>query len=366
MWISPNIDEILEQDNLVVRNLQITMGYHKLSQGMRKFMSNKNVSWVGFATHASRTAGQALRHELMPKKLKSGIIRAAGFDNTYIFFTDALTKHNQNLSGHSKNRITKALEHVSNLVSDGNVIVFAELSRPFSNFIEQFSNDWEPDKKKIQSFLIENFRPGPIEQDGQELLFGAFEAYYNARFETNNKRKAEYILHGNLLIGLHEQTRLQPQIVEALTVPFDMFIDEPNSEEMKTKGIKKPPEFHSHSIPRSLILKAITRMWMSFSLPNQNLKLGQNVVAPTGVYSFPTDLLTIEDNSCKTLVARFDTVSNTLTGSAADNWGNLSDRMSFVVDFFRSHQQNQHLFEQPFLKSQVAAIEAGHIPAGSL
>lgn len=361
MLISPSIDEILEQDNLVVRNLQVTMGYYRLSQGMRKYISSKNVSWVGFATHASRTAGQALRHELMPKKLKSAIIRKAGFDNTYMFFTDALDKHNLETSEKGNNRITDALEKVSFLISEGNIIVFAELARPFENFLHEFSKDWQPDNQKFQTFLKDNLVPGPVEQDGQDLLYEAFEAYYQARFETNNKRKAEYIFQGNLLVGLHEQTRLQPQIAEALAVPFDIFIDESNPEKKQADNKNNSP-----SIPRKLIIKTITRMWMSFSLPNSELKLGQDVVAPTGIISFPSDLLIIEDSRCKSLVDQFDSINNTLTGSAADNWGSLSDRMSFVVDFFRSHQQNKHLFEQPFLDSQVSAIEAGHIPAGTL
>lgn len=366
MKISPRIENILEQDNLVVRNLQITMGYYRLSQGMRKMMSTKNVSWVGFATHASRTAGQALRHELMPKNLKSAIIRKAGFDNTYMFFTDALDKHNLDKADLNNNRIATALEKVSSLISDGNVIVFAELARPFNIFINEFSNEWQPNNKKFQAFLNENLKPGPIEKGGQDLLFEAFEAYYRARFETENKRKAEYILQGNLLIGLHEQTRLQPQIVEALAVPFDVFLDESNSAKKGGKNNTKRNRIRPPHVPRQLIIKAITRMWMSFSLPNSELKLGQDVVAPTGIISFPTDLITIVDEKCRSLVDQFDSASNTLTGSAAENWGLLSDRMSFVVDFFRSHQQNKHLFEQPFLDSQVSAIEAGHIPAGSL
>lgn len=366
MPIKPDIHEIVAQENLVIRNLQITLGYYRLSQAMRKFMSTKNVSWVGFATHASRTAGQALRHELMPKRLKSAMIRAAGFDSTYIFFMDTLNKQKLNASEESKNRLAEALKRVSLLVSEGNVIVFAELAKPFSNFINTFSNDWQPNEEKFQAFLNENLKPGPIEQDGQDLLFGAFEAYYKARFETDNKRKAEYVLQGNLLIGLHEQTRLQPQIDQALAVPYDFFVDDSEKAAEKKKGKNKRFKIQPAGIRRQMVIKAVTRMWMSFSLPNRELKLGQNVVAPTGVISFPIDLITIDNNECKSLVNRFDKSRNTLTGSAADNWGSLADRMGFVVDFFRSHQQNKHLFEQPFMDSQIPTIEDGHMPAGPL
>ena len=69
------IQSIIDSDNLVVRNLQVTQGYYLISQGMKRYTSGKNVSWCSFATHASKTAGQALRHELMPGYLKSTMIR---------------------------------------------------------------------------------------------------------------------------------------------------------------------------------------------------------------------------------------------------------------------------------------------------
>ena len=105
---------------------------------------------------------------------------------------------------------------------------------------------------------------------------------------------------------------------------------------------------------------------MSISLPNRDLKLGEDVIAPTGVISFPKDLITIEDRRCQLLVKSFDAGLDTLTGSAADDWVNLSDRMRFVVDFFRSHQQYKRMFEAPFMDSQVPAIDAGMLPAGPL
>ena len=62
----------------------------------------------------------------------------------------------------------------------------------------------------------------------------------------------------------------------------------------------------------------------------------------------------------------FETGQDTLSGSAADNWASLKDRMSFVVDFFRSHQQYGRMWEAPFLNEQMPVIESGHFPAGPL
>lgn len=52
----------------------------------------------------------------------------------------------------------------------------------------------------------------------------------------------------------------------------------------------------------------------------------------------------------------------TLTGSAADNWARLEDRMRFILDMFRSHQQSYSLFNAPFEAAQTAEIGAGLVP----
>ena len=205
MLTKSQIDTIVNNDQLVIRNLQITQGYYRLAQGMRKMVSRKNVSWVGFATHASKTAGQALRHELMPRAVKSAMIRMAGYENTYNYLDGALGEEKMS---DADNRLGDALKKVSLLVSEGNVTVFAELAWPFADFINTFRRDWDRDEAKFNDFLNRHLKPGPLEMGGQDHLFEAFTAYYNARFESNSKRKAEYVFQGNLLIGLHEQTRL--------------------------------------------------------------------------------------------------------------------------------------------------------------
>lgn len=350
------IQSVIGNDNLVVRNLQVTQGYYRLSEGMRRCMSSSNVNWCSFATHASKTAGQALRHELMPRYLRSAMIRMAGFDNTFLFL-DGLDARDESQLGAWDGRLGDALRRLSHLVSQGNIVVFRELAGPFAAFIDTFRKDWRPDEAKFRDFLARNFRPGPLEEDGQDYLIEAFRAFYNARYERDAKKKAEHVLHGNLLIGLHEQSRLQPQIEQAMTVPLKMF-----SKSSSGARVGKGPS----GLTRKVVSKAVTQMMMSITLPSRELKLSQNVIAPTGVSSFPKDLLVIDSPRCLELVRAFEFGQDTLTGSAADNWASLRDRMSFVVDFFRSHQQYERMWEAPFTPEQAEAIELGHFPAGPL
>ncbi|MGD8585421.1 MAG: hypothetical protein PVJ75_08725 [Chloroflexota bacterium] len=350
------IQSVIKNDNLVVRNLQVTQGYYRLSEGLRRCLSSANVNWCTFATHASKTAGQALRHELMPRYLRSAMIRMAGFDNTFLFL-DGLDARDESQLGAWEGRLGDALRRLSHLVSQGNIVVFKELAWPFAAFIHEFRKDWRPDEGKIQDFLTRNLQPGPLEEGGQDYLIEAFRVFYYARYERDAKKKAELILQGNLLIGLHEQTRLQPQIEQAMTLPLRLF-----SKSAPGGGGKRGQS----ALMRRAVSKAVTQMMMSITLPSRELKLGENVIAPTGVFSYPDDLLVIESARCLELVRAFEFGQDTLTGSAAENWASLRERMSFVVDFFRSHQQYQRMWDAPFQPEQARAIELGHFPAGPL
>jgi hypothetical protein len=77
-------------------------------------------------------------------------------------------------------------------------------------------------------------------------------------------------------------------------------------------------------------------------------------------------LINIEDFRCREMMQQFDVGLETLSGSAAGNWGRLKDRMQFIIAFFRSYQREKRLFLPPFLENQTTAIKAGHFPGGKL
>jgi hypothetical protein len=357
----PRIKATISNRNLIVRNLQVTLGYYRLSQGMRKVLGSRNVTWVGIATYASKTAGQAIRHELMPQRIKSALIRAAGYDETFMFLRDVLIEPAQDPVDETTNRLAEALSEVSLLVSEGNVMVYAELAEPFLEFIKRFSDVWSRDDAELNRFVSECLRSGAIEEGGQDWLIEAFRAFYDARFETDPKLKAEHVFHANMLVGLHEQTRLQPFIERALAVPVTVIGSSGTSTHSAVTDDKEKP-----GVTLKLAMKWGTRMLMSLTLPNRELRLAQDVIAPTGVVRFAPDLITLEQPRVIELVSSFNRDADTLSGSAADNWASLAERMGFIVDLFRSHQQYKRMFEPPFLEDQIAAIDSGFMPAGPL
>ena len=50
----------------------------------------------------------------------------------------------------------------------------------------------------------------------------------------------------------------------------------------------------------------------------------------------------------------------------AINWADLGDRMRYILELFRSRQQDQRLFEPPFNAIQTASIAASVEPDGEL
>lgn len=359
------IHQILNQENLVLRNLQITLGYYRIAQGLRKLIGGDDVNWFCFGCYASKTAGQALRHELVPKQLKRAILRIAGFKNPENYFDLVLKKVPEQVPSEEENLLAEALSDVSLFVSEGNHLIFSDLAWPYSVFIETFSNDQKPDRAKLESFLEQYVDPRPIEDGGQRYLQEAFKAFFSARFETDPKKKAESVLLGNLMTGYHEQIRVQPLIDKGLAAPFDVFAEKliPEDEEIDTLLEETGIRILEYS--RLIVLRAFTDMWMAYALPGSKMKLGQDVILPE-TFDFPDELLSLENPKTLEIVRMFDKDLNSLSGSAAENWANLNDRMTFLADFFRSHQRYSPLFDPPFSDDQIQSILANRVPGGSL
>ncbi len=366
---SEEIDIILKQKNLLIRNLQITLGYYKIGRMLRSFASTHNVNWFGFGAFASKTAGQAIRHELLPGPLKSAMIRAAGYDNTAIYLHNVLEPATQPFTTVQKTDsiLAEILTRVSLLLSKGNLMIFAEVAKPYTDLVTTFRHKWRPNEARFQEFLDRNFTPGHFEDGGQDWLMESCTCFYQARYTTNAKKKAELILTGNLLLGYHEQSRLQPVIEKSIAVPFDIFTEGIFPEyEQKPHSVWRDLAQRAKVISRKMILHTITRMWMAYSLPTRSLRVGKDLVAPTGMINFPPQLLFIENPRCQDLIRRFDGSFDTLSGSAAGNWGSLMDRMHFLATFFRSYQNYKPLHKKPFLDNQIAQIELGQLPDGPL
>ncbi|HRQ39200.1 MAG TPA: hypothetical protein PLD25_14930 [Chloroflexota bacterium] len=367
MLTRTEIDQIIRMNNLILRNLRITQAYYELSQGMAQVLGGENVNWCSFATYASKTAGYAIRHDRLPDKLALAFewmdgsfdrLRA-GHADTRTRLHSYLTDPAHRLTVDHEGLVESILDCISLSVSIGNGRVFAELAHPFHRFITELGQDAAYDENHLQYFLAQ-FRPGPVAGNGQDYLIEAFTTYYRARFMEDSAQKAQAILLANLLVGLHEQIRLQPHIAEALEAPVAALRAQPVA---RLGGGLPATVWH---MARRMGQQLLTRNMLFITIPAGDLRLGHNVKPPVGAHKFPPSLVTIQNGRLRQLLERWDFSDETLTGTAAVNWARLDDRMHFIADFFRSHQQNEHLFQPPFVPVQVAGMQAGCIPGGVL
>jgi hypothetical protein len=86
------------------------------------------------------------------------------------------------------------------------VLIFGELAWPFVHMVNRFGRELQPNPVQFTQLLDEHFTPGSFDEGGQDWLRESMNAFYQARFATENKARAELIFLGNILLALHEQS----------------------------------------------------------------------------------------------------------------------------------------------------------------
>ena len=185
--------------NPVLRNLEITYAYSQLAAETAR-RTGQGANWCTFATWASRQAGRTIRGEdaigyvqdrlgrdrelLHPlQSLGRWLLRRGLFDRDSRIGRITARLHTP----------FDAIELASDAVARGNLKVFEEIGYEFARYLAG---------------------------DEPAVLRTAFARYDALQRETDPKTRAELALLANLEIGLHEQTRLQPEIREALDAPY--------------------------------------------------------------------------------------------------------------------------------------------------
>jgi hypothetical protein len=372
------IERIAALPNPVQRNLRITQAYHDLKMSMTFLVGRKNVNWCAFATWASRTAGHFIRGDYIPGLVQAYLDQVKSFHGAIHTAHRMVARvHRNALLPHSV--LAASIERAARLVSDhlahGNLIVFAEIAPLFARMHEEFRGATTYDAHALERF-VGRLRRGHVRENGQDLLIAAFRAYYRTMFERDPKKKAELMLLANNSIGYHEQTRLQEDIVRSLDAPIAAFILRAAHERAREVSRGRLADTLDRVIDHVLApfagwlqrswANVATRWLMRMDMPDRVLELGRDVSHPDLVDMFPPELATIEDPDLRALLYELDFTPNTTRGSAAGNWGDLAERMNFVVDFFRTYQQDKSLLQSPFTELQVEVIRNGGVPSGTL
>ncbi len=375
-----DVERIAALDDPVVRNLQITQCYFELSAAVAQRIG-PGANWCTFATWASKQAGQTIRKEDLARtleaKLRAGPAAAPLPEGVV---GDAAPAAPVAETIWQVLDPTAPFDRASDAVARGNLKVFAEIGHEFARFCATCLAGDTHDAATIDAFCA-GLRPGDP-PDGQHYLSDAFMCYYDARFEPDAGRRAQLLLLANLEIGFHEQTRLQPEIVAAMEAP----VIDPRQLRDRVLAALFPADRWSSRLRRawdrlrgrpSPIDPAVDRLvalvrdearflisdqLMAIELPQATrLRLGRDLRA-----DYPPSLQAITEPALRDLLARIDPTPDTPRASGAADWGDLADRLHFILELFRCYQEWPPLFDAPFTPVQVAALKAGSLPTGRL
>ena len=383
---SAEVDRIATLGDPILRNLQITQCYHELASALAK-RTGPYANWCTFATWASRQAGQTIRKEDLVQALEQlwtttpATLQAAADVTTVARQTGARREPEE-----IRQRVWQALnplaaiERASAAVARGNQKVFAEIGREFARFAAACLNDPAFDAENIARFC-DALRPGEP-PEGQRYLRQAFTRYYQTFFEREAKTRAELMLLANLEIGLHEQTRLQPEIAAAL----EASLADPDQVTRDVIGALFPyrgwPVYavllFMRFIKRPLLIDIVINRLITVARQQVRMLLTEHMMVlcfPHGVRlrlgddlraEYPAALKKITGLDLRALLEQIDPTPDSLRETGAVDWADLPDRLHFIVDLFRCYQEAPDLWEPPFTPDQVTAVKAGRLPGGPL
>ena len=375
---APGVDDvrrIAAIANPVIRNLEITHCYSRLAAAFAA-QSGDGANWCTYATWASRQAGRTIRGEDLLEHLGHRLADRRWLLHPITALWRLLLRRGLFQRETRIGRLTAALhtpfdafERASAAVARGNLRVFEEIGLEFARYLHECAE--EP---QVLRFL-DRLRPGDP-PEGQRYLRQAFTNYERGRLEHDPKRRAELAVLANLEIGLHEQTRLQPEIRDALDAAHATQQDLGRralealfpSATRWWPALRRPAGAAIGLIAARLqrassrvAREAITDSFMVLTLPGRMLALGTHLAD-----AYPEVLDEPTEAELTALLERFEPVAPAPDDCGARDWSDLQQRMHYLVHMFRAFHQSEELSRPPFTPAQVASFSRGTVPDGEL
>jgi hypothetical protein len=364
----PEVVQIAALADPALRNLWITTAYHDLAVGMARIVGATNVSWPAFATWASKTAGASIRGDEISGRIRDRLGQSDVFRQTVGRVKARLSDTLVDIDLDIVDAVKDAVAAVSRQIASGNLSVFEELGPLFARMVSRFDGHALGDAAG-RAALVDSVQA--IDGDGEATsrLKVVFEQYCQAMLEPDPALRADQILLANGLAGLTEQIRLQPNIQGALDAPIEASLGE-----WLDRTLEKIPA-RARLAARPLlriVTEEIERVWrriatellMRLVTPSGGLDLGDDVPARVGQPLFPNDLEQIKEAALNAFFRVFDLTGGTGVGSGARDWAELPQRMNYIVNLFRSRQQEGEFLLAPFTDLQWAEMQEGRVPAG--
>ena len=301
------VERIVAIPDPVIRNLEITHCYSLLAAAM-----DEHANWCTYATWASRQAGRTIRGEDLLERLMAELGRDAELLHPVRSLCRWLLRRRRLRRLHTP---FDAIALASDAVARGNLKVFEEIGLVFARRLAGGEPPSDP-----------------------PLLRAAF-----ARYGTAAGR--EQVVLANLEIGLHEQTRLQPEICEAMEAAV--------APRRRQRWLAFPLQRELTRLSRELITESL----MVLTLPGAVLALGRHL---------DRELTAPGDPELAALVDRYEPLPPALDDCGAKDWSVLDQRMHYISHLFRAYHDDGALASPPFTPAQVERFRAGDVPDGEL
>ncbi len=340
----------------------ISYAYWNIDHRLRaKFDSN--ASWPGFARWSAYTISEALRLDDLNPRL-ADVLRRYSLPDRVV---GPLVQIQREL---------RALDDgaMPTVLALGNRLVFHEVGwnlAEFLGFVETHKSKKSADAgwgkfchEKLKPFeATDFFRPCY-----REWLFDGIQAYYDAWWESNDDKKAQLILRGNILIGAYEQWRVDSFFEVALDFNPGALI-----KELRTSDHSKLAQ-NLVGIKHANTRRALRHQWamldwmadayaafltqsvLTWDAPLYGgtpsaIRLGSDIPAALRKRAYEHNLEKL-DVETRGLFEAFDRSGGQIRGAGARNWRRFTDRMSFIVNLFRTQQQNPNLKVQPLKEDE--------------
>jgi hypothetical protein len=371
-----DVHRIAAISNPVIRNLEITAAYSRLAAAFAE-RSGEGANWCTYATWASRQAGRTIRGEDFSEHLGRRLAAGRWLRHPVRTLWRRLLRRGLFQPDSRLGRLTAGLhtpfdafERAADAVARGNLKVFEEIGLEFARYLD------EPpaDEQALERFLG-GLRSGDP-PDGQRYLGQAFRRYQRLAAESDAAARAQLAVLANLEIGFHEQTRLQPEIREALDAAATTQRDLGGralealfpSAGRWWRVVRVPAAAVAGGVAARLQRAAgstarevLTESFMVLSLPGRVLALGTHLDD-----AYPEVLREPANPELVELLARFEPQPPDPDDCGARDWSDLDQRMHYIVHLFCAFHLHEELSRPPFTPEQLASFGRGVVPDGEL
>ena len=324
------VARILAIEDPVLRNLWITFAYHDLAVGMTRIAGLRNVSWVAFATWASKTAGVSIRKEQLSDLLRTHLEESDDWAHVLSEVrVRLLDRAFDDVNAAVARIFNRSIDRMSEVIAEGNRTVFAELGPIFARLASL--DDGARNPGTLEAFVAGVKAVDAVDGAATERLRQAFRIYHVIWHSPDGalapRTATQQILLANGLIGLTEQIRLQSAIRGALDAVIEVGLGHVFGPILDQFVPAKVLHLLEEALER-VWRRAVTKHLLTLGTPNGVLDLSEDVPVLAPDRRFPEDLAAVGDPSLSAFLLQYDRTGGLGHPSGAKDWGSLNDRMN--------------------------------------